>query len=72
MRTCFLALIIARPQLVDTRSQTTIEGIDIVLVMDVSGSMQFRDYEDDKRSRIEVAKDEAMRFVKKEIMMQLV
>lgn len=68
LRSCvlaFLALIIARPQLVDTRSQTTIEGIDIVLVMDVSGSMQFRDYEDDKRSRIEVAKDEAMRFVKK-------
>jgi Ca-activated chloride channel family protein len=58
-----LAYLLIRPQLVDQQSQISIEGIDIVLVLDVSGSMQFRDYDDDKRSRFEVAKEEAIRFV---------
>ena len=60
-----LALLLAKPQLVDDRSLVTVEGIDIIVVLDVSGSMQFRDYEDDQRSRIEVAKDEAIRFIEK-------
>lgn len=60
-----LALLIAKPQLVDSRSKVTIEGIDIVLVLDVSGSMQFQDYADDDRSRVDVAKQEAVRFIEK-------
>ena len=58
-----LAFLIAKPQLVDSRSKVSAEGIDIVLVLDVSGSMQFQDYDD--RSRIDVAKEEAIRFIKK-------
>lgn len=60
-----LAFLIAKPQLVDSRSNVLIDGIDIMLVLDVSGSMQFQDYDDDKRSRLDVAKDEALRFVHK-------
>jgi len=60
-----LAIVIAKPQIVDSRSQVPVSGIDIVLVLDVSGSMQFRDYDDDERSRFEVAKAEASRFIEK-------
>src|SRR5437764_696004 len=34
-----LAFLIAKPQLVDVHSQIKTEGIDIVMVLDVSGSM---------------------------------
>ncbi len=60
-----LAFLIAKPQLVDNRSNVIVDGIDIILVLDVSGSMQFQDYADDQRSRLQVAKDEASRFVHK-------
>lgn len=60
-----LALVIAKPQIVDSRSKVPVSGIDIVLVLDVSGSMQFRDYDDDDRSRFDVAKAEAIRFIEK-------
>jgi Ca-activated chloride channel family protein len=60
-----LAFLIAKPQLVDNRSNIIVDGIDIMLVLDVSGSMQFQDYADDQRSRLQVAKDEALRFVNK-------
>ncbi len=60
-----LTILIAKPQLVDSRSSVHIDGVDIMIVLDVSASMQFQDYDDDKRSRFQVAKDEAMRFVDK-------
>lgn len=60
-----LAFLIAKPQLVDNRSSISIDGIDIMIVLDASASMQFQDYDDDQRSRFQVAKDEAMRFVDK-------
>lgn len=60
-----LALLIAKPQLVDPQSKVTVEGVDIVLVLDVSGSMQFQDDEHDGRSRLDIAKAEAIRFVEK-------
>lgn len=60
-----LAFLIAQPQLVDSRSNVSVEGIDIVLVLDASGSMQYQDLDNDKRSRFDVAKDEAIRFVAK-------
>lgn len=60
-----LAFLLAKPQLVDLNSHILVEGIDIVLTLDISGSMRFRDYEDDRRSRIAVAKDEAKLFVDK-------
>lgn len=60
-----LALLICRPQLVDVKSNVNVEGIDIVLALDISGSMNFSDYQDDRRTRIEVAKQEAKHFVNK-------
>jgi len=57
-----LALLIAKPQLVDVHSKIKTEGIDIAMVLDVSGSMQYPDF-DDKRTRIDVAKSEAIRFI---------
>jgi len=44
-----------------------VEGIDIVLTLDVSGSMQIFDDLRDRRQRIQVAKDEAVRFIEKRI-----
>lgn len=58
-----LAVLMCRPQWVDSRSQVKTEGIDMALVLDVSGSMALNDF-DDQRMRIDVAKDEAIRFVK--------
>ncbi len=60
-----LAFFCAKPQLVDSRSKIQVQGVDIVLVLDASGSMQFKDYDDQHRSRFDVAKDEAIRFVEK-------
>lgn len=60
-----LALAVAKWQVVDSRSKVPVSGIDMVLVLDASGSMQFRDYDDDERSRFDVAKSEAIRFIEK-------
>ncbi len=60
-----LAFLIARPQLVDEQSKVMIEGIDIMMVLDVSGSMQLFDDLKDQRSRIDVAKTEAVKFIEK-------
>lgn len=59
-----LAFLAGQPQLVDPNSRVTVEGIDIVLVLDVSGSMQAHD-NNQQLSRIEIAKHEAIRFVRK-------
>jgi Ca-activated chloride channel family protein len=56
-----LILAIARPQLKDVQSRKTGEGIDIVLCMDVSGSMLSQDFQP---NRLSVAKDMAIDFVK--------
>lgn len=60
-----LAALASRLQLVDIRSKVTLDGIDIMIVLDVSGSMQLQDDQSDQRSRIKIAKDEALRFVDK-------
>ncbi len=60
-----LALLIAKPQIVDSRSNIQVDGIDIVLVLDASGSMTLNDLEGDDRSRFEIAKHEAIRFVQR-------
>ncbi|MCF7799414.1 VWA domain-containing protein [Candidatus Babeliales bacterium] len=61
----FLMFLIARPQWVDTNSKINVSGVDIVLAVDVSGSMQVFDDLKDRRTRIKVAKDEAIRFIEK-------
>lgn len=68
LRFCTLAglvLLIARPQLVDQQSKVQVEGVDIMLALDVSGSMQLFDSLKDTRRRIDVAKAEAIAFIKK-------
>ncbi len=68
LRFCLLALLAfltARPQWVDEHSKVNVEGIDIVIALDVSGSMQCFDDQRDQRQRIEVAKTEAIHFIDK-------
>src|SRR5688572_24588736 len=36
---CLLIFLIAKPQLADVRSKVNVDGIDIILALDVSGSM---------------------------------
>lgn len=60
-----LALLIARPQKVDTNQKVTIEGVDIMMVMDFSGSMQLFDDPDTRKERITIAKEEALKFIAK-------
>lgn len=61
----FMTIALLRPQLPDdidiTRQQIS-EGIDIVLAMDISGSMLAEDF---KPNRLVVAKDVAIDFIKK-------
>ncbi len=58
-----LVFLIAKPQLPDKRAQTMVEGIDIMLALDVSGSMACLDDLNDQRSRMTIAKQEALRFI---------
>ena len=58
-----LVVLVAHPQLIDTSSKVYQEGIDIVLALDVSDSMQLFDDEALEHSRISVARDEAERFI---------
>lgn len=60
-----LVFLITRPQWVDERSKVNVEGIDIVIAVDVSESMGFFDDLRDRRPRIEVAKQEAVRFIER-------
>lgn len=55
-----LILVIARPQTTDNWQNTEIEGIDIMMVMDVSTSMLAQDL---KPNRIEAAKEVAAEFI---------
>jgi Ca-activated chloride channel family protein len=60
-----LILLAARPQLIDQQSKINVEGIDIMMAIDVSGSMQLFDSLDLRRPRIDIAKEEAIKFIKK-------
>ena len=55
-----LVLVLARPQTTDNWQNTEIEGIDIMMVMDVSTSMLAQDLKPD---RIEAAKEVAAEFI---------
>jgi Ca-activated chloride channel family protein len=60
-----MVLLIGKPQLVDVKSKMTLNGIDIVLALDVSGSMALFDDLTDRRTRLDVAKQEALKFIDK-------
>lgn len=55
-----LIIIIARPQSVDRFQDVSTEGIDIMLALDISGSMLARDFKPD---RLEASKDVATEFI---------
>jgi len=55
-----LIIALARPQKSDNYQDVTTEGIDIILAMDISGSMLARDFKPD---RLEASKDVATEFI---------
>jgi len=55
-----IVVIIARPQSKNTWQTSSTEGIDIMLAMDISGSMLAEDF---KPNRLEAAKDVAIEFI---------
>ncbi len=57
----FLIIALARPQQKFTEQLTDGEGIDIILCMDISGSMTERDFQP---NRLEASKEVALEFVK--------
>ena len=58
-----LLFLLGKPQLIDQKSKVTVEGIDIMMVLDISGSMACFDDLKDRRTRITIAKEEGVRFV---------
>ena len=55
-----LIIVLARPQATDKFQDTSTEGIDIVLALDISGSMLARDFKPD---RLEASKNVATEFI---------
>jgi Ca-activated chloride channel homolog len=60
-----LAILSGKLQIADNKSKVYVEGRDIILVMDVSGSMDLFDDITNPETRIDVAKKEALRFIDK-------
>ncbi len=56
----FLIIVSARPQKTDKFQDITTEGIDIILTLDISGSMLARDFKPD---RLEASKNVATEFI---------
>ncbi len=55
-----LIIALARPQSTDNWSNTSTDGIDIVIALDISGSMLAEDF---KPNRLEAAKADAIKFI---------
>jgi Ca-activated chloride channel homolog len=62
-----LVLLICRVQKINSSSPVHAQGINIMMVLDVSGSMQFFDDLQDPVTRIDVAKREAVRFIDRRV-----
>jgi len=63
---CCLIIALARPQKVDSSSQVQESGIDMMLAIDLSPSMEaldFRDKNGDEISRVEVVRDTVGKFI---------
>ncbi len=61
----FVIVALARPQTADTKVKRNVEGIDIMIVLDISDSMLIEDMK--PLNRIEAAKDTIRRFVKSRV-----
>jgi len=55
-----LIIILARPQSINKQQEEQTEGIDIVIALDISGSMLAQDF---KPNRLEASKDVAIEFI---------
>lgn len=55
-----LIVVVARPQSTDTQKNVDTEGIDIIIALDISGSMLAQDFRPD---RLEAAKNYAIEFI---------
>ncbi len=55
-----LIIVLARPQSVDSWQDSSTQGIDIIMAMDISGSMLARDFKPD---RLEASKNVATEFI---------
>jgi Ca-activated chloride channel family protein len=55
-----LIIVLARPQKTDKFQNVTTEGIDIIMTLDISGSMLARDFKPD---RLEASKNVAIQFI---------
>jgi Ca-activated chloride channel homolog len=62
-----LLLLCLQPQVVNRDSKVPIEGIDIVLSLDVSGSMECFDQVETEKTRFMTAKEEAVNFIDKRV-----
>lgn len=60
-------LLISRLQWVDRIAEVKVNGVDIVLAIDMSGSMELIDDPRDPRPRLTVAKKEAINFIKRRL-----
>jgi Ca-activated chloride channel family protein len=58
--TALIIIVLARPQSVSSYQDTSTEGIDIILTLDISGSMLARDFKPD---RLEASKNVATEFI---------
>ena len=56
----FLIVALCRPQTFDSKRTSRVEGTDIILALDISGSMASKDFQP---TRFEAAKDVAVKFV---------
>ncbi|UZR92824.1 vWA domain-containing protein [Chondrinema litorale] len=56
-----LVTVLARPQSLDSWENTSVEGIDIIITTDISGSMLAKDFDPD---RLEASKEVAKEFIK--------
>ena len=61
MAIAFLSIALARPQSSSSQTRRTAEGIDIMMILDVSQSMVIEDY--DPYSRLDIAKDTIKKFI---------
>ena len=59
-----LVVALARPQAGRERRETAAEGIDIMLTLDVSSSMQLNDLDQGQKSRLQVAKEVVADFIR--------
>ena len=65
MMLLLLTLLVARPQWLNREQSVQVHGVDMVLTMDISGSMEFFDDLHDRTTRLQAARREALDFIDK-------